>query len=67
LSLCLFAIEDFTVVNDIELETPIDSGADVVIFGFSMPKEFYIPLGKLRIGRTTGFGANGTVKVGGSM
>ncbi len=41
----------------------------VGLLGCNIPKEFYIPLGRLRIGKTIGAGAFGTIKVGcvGSM
>ncbi len=41
----------------------------VGLLGFNIPKEFYIPLGRLRIGERIGAGGFGVVKVGrvGSM
>ncbi len=39
----------------------------VGIFLRNIPKEFYIPLGRLRIGKTIGAGAFGTIKVGRSV
>jgi hypothetical protein len=33
----------------------------------NVPKEFYIPFGKLRIGKIIGRGAVGTIRVGWSM
>jgi hypothetical protein len=35
----------------------------VGLLGCNIPKEFYIPLGRLRIGKTIGAGAFGTIKV----